>query len=313
MNNIVELENERGSISQLAAQAALYSAAKTLFSLQLFLSGPLIVGVAITALAFDREWFGLPKYDLAPYVSILGLGLVLLDIILVNPFVSKWRSLAAKIQQNFDSTILKLPWNKIVYGARPDPEDIEAWAEKNKELVASNEYKDWYRIEVRDLPHEAAVLVCQRANCWWDMKLRLRYNTAIGISGIFLLAFLLGISVWLDLSTTSIFSFVVAPFLPFLSIAAKLMTDNNDAISRLEFLKDAVEESWTQALQRGYNPNSLLLQSQVIQEGIYQNRNQNPLIFDWIAKKFKPKNEALQSKSSKQYVADFKAAHPYLY
>ncbi|WP_370663660.1 S-4TM family putative pore-forming effector [Massilia brevitalea] len=91
------------------------------------------------------------------------------------------------------------------------------------------------------------------------------------------------------------------------------MLDNRDAISRLESMKAAVEESWNQALRPGYDANALLLRSQAIQEGIYHNRSQNPLIFDWIANRLRPKNEALQSKSTKQYVADFKAAHPHLY
>ncbi|WP_305825838.1 S-4TM family putative pore-forming effector, partial [Massilia brevitalea] len=219
MNNIVEAENKSESITQLAAQAALYSAAKRLFSIQLILGIPVIVIVAIAALALDKEWFGLPKRDISPYVSIVGLALVLLDTILINPLIGARRSAAAKIQQCFDSAVLRLPWNEIAYGSTPDPEDIEAWAEKNAKLVASGKFNDWYRVEVRELPHETAVLVCQRANCWWDMKLRKRYNIAVGIVGALLFSTLLGVSVWLDLSATSIFSFVVAPFLPFVAIA----------------------------------------------------------------------------------------------
>ncbi len=313
MNNIVELENRPEAIKQLAAQAALYSGAKSLFSIQLFLSVPFIIIVAFAALALDKEWFAVTKVDISPYVGVLGIVLTLLDTMVFNPLISNRRSTAAKIQQCFDSTVLNLPWNEIVYGARPDQEIVEEWAKKNTRLVTSGKFDNWYRVEVRDLPHEAGRLVCQRANCWWDMQLRSRYNVTVGVVGVVLFATLVGISFGLDLTMSNFFSLVAAPFLPFVAIAPKLILDNRDAISRLQFMKDMVEETWNKALQPTYDVDALKSRSQAIQEGIYNNRSQNPLIFDWLANRLKPKNEDLQSKTTKQYVAEFKAAHPGLY
>ncbi|VXC04778.1 S-4TM family putative pore-forming effector [Massilia sp. 9I] len=313
MNNIVELENKPAAIKQLAAQAALYSTAKTLFSLQLILSVPVVIGVAFLALALDKEWFCLQKRDISAYVGAFGMCLALLDTLLLNPLISYLRGKGATIQQSFDSAVLALAWNDISYGKRPDQEDIEFWAKRNEKLVAAGKFSNWYRPEVRDLPADAARLVCQRANCWWDMQLRRRYNICIGIVGVLLFASLIGISLALDVTTTTFFSLVIAPFLPFVATAPKLVLDNREAISRLEAMKAAVEDSWSQALQHPYDPAVFAPSSQSIQGGIFNNRSQSPLIFDWLADWLRPQNEELQRQSTEQYVADFKTAHPHLY
>lgn len=313
MNSIVELQNKPTAIKQLAAQAALYSTAKTLFAVQLFLSVPVVIFVAFAALALDKEWFGLAKQDIAPYVGALGMCLALLDTLFFNPTISYLREKAATIQQWFDSAVLNLPWNEIAYGKRPDQEDIEFWAKRNQRLMDLGKYNDWYRPEVHDLPPEVARLVCQRANCWWDMQLRRRYNLFVGIVGIGLFGTLVGISLALDVSTTSFFSLVLAPFLPFVATAPKLVLDNRDAISRLETMKSAVEDGWSRVLGNSYNNDDLTSAARDIQSGIYNNRHRNPLIFDWLANWLKPQNEELQRQTTQRYVADFKAAHPHLY
>lgn len=313
MNRIGESQNKPAAIKQLAAQAALYSRAKSLFSLQLFLSVPVVIIVALAALALDKEWFGLGKRDISAYVGALGMCLALLDTLVFNPLISHLRQKAATIQQCFDSAVLELTWSEISYGKRPDQEDIEAWSKRNKNRLDAGSFTDWYRPEVVDLPLAAARLLCQRANCWWDMQLRRRYNIFVGIVGIGLFSSLVAISFGLDVTATTFFSLVIAPFLPFVATAPKLILDNIDAIDRLETMKTAIEDSWNRALLPSYEPAALLLSANDIQGGIFSNRSQNPLIFDWLADWLRPRNEELQRQTVQQYVADFKVAHPHLY
>jgi hypothetical protein len=309
MNRIVELQNKPQAIKQLAAQAALYSAAKTVFSVQLILSVPVVVFVALAALALDKQWFGLPKKDIAHLVGASGMFFALLDVFVWNPIISGYREKAAKIQQAFDSSVLNLPWNEIAYEKRPDPEDIEVWAKKNKFFTnGSGRYENWYRIEVNDLPAEVARLVCQRSNCWWDMDLRRRYNRMIYVIGGILLVSLVCIAIGLNCTAETFFGLVVAPLLPFLTTGPKLVLDNRDAISRLESMKDALEGAWNQIVQGSITAQELAVLSDDIQGGIFNNRKQNPLIFDWLADRLRPANEETTRMTVEQYVAEFKAA-----
>lgn len=313
LNNIVERQNAQSIIRKLAAQGALYSAAKVAFSFQLALSVPVIILAALAAMAFDKEWFGLPKKDFSAYVGILGLCITLLEILLLAPLISHLRSKAAKIQQCVDSNVLDLPWSEIAYGKRPDQEDIEFWADRNKKLIDSHWYNNWYRPEVHELPPDVARLICQRANCWWDKELRRNFNSKLRIAGWFLFISLLLTALSYDLTLTAFFTLVIAPFLPFLTTAPKLVADNRDAVARMEVMQGVIDDIWAKALQPGYDIASLKTCAYEIQGGIYANRSQNPLVPDWLANRLRPRNETLQQRSTQEYVALFKAAHPYLY
>ena len=311
MNQIVELQNKPQAIKQLAAQAALYSAAKTIFSIQLILGVPVVVAIALAALAFDKQWFGLPKKDIAYIVGVSGMLFALLDVFVWSRLISHYREKAAKIQQIFDSSVLKLSWNEIAYEKRPDPEDIEVWAKKNQFYTnGSDRYENWYRTEVNELPSEVARLVCQRSNCWWDMDLRRRYNLMIYAVGAVLFVSLVGIALGLNSTAETFFGLVIAPLLPFLTTGPKLVFDNRDAISRLESMKETLEGSWNRIVQGNINKQEMTALSECIQGGIFNNRKQNPLIFDWLADRLRPANEEATRKTVEQYVAEFKAAHP---
>jgi len=311
LNQIVELQNKPQAIKQLAAQAALYSAAKTIFSIQLILGVPVVVVIALAALALDKQWFGLPKKDIAHIVGASGMLFALLDIFVWSPLISRYREKAAKIQQTFDSSVLALSWNEIAYGKRPDLEDVEVWAKKNQFYTnGSNRYENWYRIEVNELPNEVARLVCQRSNCWWDMDLRRRYNRMIYAVGAVLFLSLVGIALGVNCTAETFFGLVVAPLLPFLTTGPKLVFDNRDAISRLETMKEALDESWNRIVQGKINKQEMTALSENIQGGIFNNRKQNPLIFDWLADRLRPANEDTTRTTVEQYVTEFKAAYP---
>jgi hypothetical protein len=129
-NTIVDKQNSEASIKRLAAQQTLYSAAKFFFGAQLMLSVPAVIFISLAALAFDKQWFGIPKLDIAWLVGVLGMMFLAMDLLIWNPVINRYREKAAKIQQCFDSEVLGIPWCEITYGKVPDQEDIEEWAKK---------------------------------------------------------------------------------------------------------------------------------------------------------------------------------------
>lgn len=304
MNQIPSKQNEDLAIKRLAAQRALYSRAKILFALQLFLNVPLMVMLAALALALDKEWGGLPKVDIAWVIGAVGVSFLLLDVLVWNIKINAYREQAAKIQQAFDCDVLEMQADEIIYGKAPDKEDVEEWS---KVLPADqlSELKDWYRPEVATLPIDAARLICQRSNCWWDMDIRRRYNWTVGISAALFVSAMIGIAVGLDCSTKTVFGLIVAPILPFLTMAIKLIQDNNDAIVRLRTMKEAIEAMWDRLIMKNVADADLKDFSERIQVGIFTNRKNNPLIFDWMHKRLRPKHETTTSRTTVEYVTDY--------
>ena len=304
MNHISAKQNEAIAIKQLAAQRALYSRAKALFAVQLTLNVPVLIILAVVALALDKEWWGLPKIDLAWVIGLAGAACLLLDALVWNILIIRLRDHAARIQQAFDAEVLEIPNNEILYGKPADREKVEVWSEGYPvdKLV---DLKDWYRTEVAVLPMDAARLVCQRANCWWDMDVRRRYNWFVGISVALFMIAMIGIAIALDCSTKTVFGLIVAPILPFLTMAIKLIQDNNDAINRLQSMKDAIESMWDRVIAKTVSDAELKEFSQSVQAGIFMNRKSNPLIFDWVHNRIRPKHEKTLSRTTAAYVSAY--------
>lgn len=304
MNQITTKQNETIAIKRLGAQRALYSRAKTLFALQLILNVPVLILLAGVALALDKEWWGLPKIDIAWVIGLAGALCLLLDALVWNTMISRYREHAARIQQTFDSAVLDIPFNEILYGKTADKEVVEEWSEKYNN-TGRNDLINWYRVEVAALPMDAARLVCQRSNCWWDMAVRRRYNLVVVIlCALFMLA-MIGIAIGLDCTAKTVFGLIVAPILPFLTVAIKLIQDNVDAINRLQTMKDEIEAMWDRVLNKTVSDAELKEFSQSVQAGIHMNRRSNPLIFDWIHNRLRPKNEATTSKTTAEFVAEY--------
>jgi hypothetical protein len=307
MNSIPKKQNEALSIKRLAAQRAVYSRAKTFFGLQLLLNIPVVILIAIVVLALDKEWFGLPKYDIAWVVGATGILFLMMDTLFWNTKINTYREKAARIQQAFDCEVLVLPVDEITYGKAPDKEEVENWSDAFPSAQLGDLH-DWYRPEVGSLPLESARLICQRSNCWWDMDLRRRYNKVVFVvATIFLLSISI-IAIALDCTTKTIFGQILAPSLPFLTIAIKLIKDNNDAIDRLQAMKETLDSLWETVLKKGISDADLRESSIRIQAGIFLNRKNNPLIFDWIHQRIRPKHESTTSKSTIEYVTEYLAS-----
>ena len=305
-NDIVSKQNSQISIKRLAAQRALYSNAKYFLAAQFIFSIPIAILIAFIALALDKEWLGLPKTDIAWLVGLSGISFLIIELFL-NPFMNNQKEKAAKIQQCFDSDVLGIPMCEITYGKPPDQEITEVWAKKCfASGTSAEEFRDWYRVEVADLPMEVARIICQRPNCWWDEELRRRYNLLICFVGVVLLAVIIMIVLKLDCTATMFFGLVVPLLLPFVSVASKVFQDNRDAILRLSAMKESINDAWQRILRNALTNEDLISLANIIQAGIFSNRRSNPLVFDWIHHCFKPRHEEATSKSTASYVEEFK-------
>lgn len=301
MNTITVAQEAPLNIKRLKAQRQLYSVAKSLGALQIFLNVPVIILVSIVAVMFDKAWH-VPHQDLAWLVGASGMTFFLFDTLVWGPMINHRRTCAAKIQQLFDGEVLQLSWDEILYGKKPDHDKVESYAKKFDKSGTKAEFREWYPVATANAPLELARLLCQRTNLTWDMSLRERYNAWIWITGGLFVGIMLIFAVGFDLTFQTFFALVVAPCLPFVAVAAKTIQDNKDAIDRLAEMKQAIEDIWERMLQAGSLPPNLADFSEQIQRGIFLNRQNNPLIFDWVYNRLRDENESVAGASAQYYL-----------
>src|SRR5271165_2642933 len=161
-NGIISRQNAPENIRVLAAQRSLYSRAKTLAAVQVFVAGvtPVVGAIAVALKPHADVW-----------AAFIGIIVAYFDTAWLDPRQSKLRNLAANVQEDFDCSVLQLPWNDALAGRRPSPEDIHGAADGHTPSSAAP-LEDWYPQAVAALPLYQGRLICQRTNCWWDSKLR---------------------------------------------------------------------------------------------------------------------------------------------
>jgi len=278
MNIITTEQNTVRQLQRLATQRQLYATAKTIFSLQLFLSGPVAVMTV---------FLGVASPSLKGYIALWGLVIALLDIMWLNPWQKRLRDSAARVQELFDCDVFSLPWNDLKAGKRPDPELVKEqsdkyakWASKMPPLT------NWYSTEIVDLPLHWGRIACQRSNCWWDSKQRRRYAFTV-ISGVAVMFFaVLCIAMRNGLTVEDFILTVVAPLAPVLMLGIRQYTEHNDAAARLDKLKEHAEKLWNDALA-GMDESSMTSASRVLQDEILESRRRSPLVFDAIFKRLR--------------------------
>jgi hypothetical protein len=94
--------------------------------------------------------------------------------------------------------------------------------------------------------------------------------------------------------------YVVAPLLPAIGWIIREFRGQSEAIRRKDELKRYAEELWTDAVKKHVPIAEIEHKSRGLQDQIYNNRCNNPLILDIFYKYLLPKNEAKMNRSAKE-------------
>ena len=279
MNSIIQTENTELQLKRLAAQRKLYSRAKRMLSSQIIVTVVLVVVWSLVVLAFP---------SLKVYAAVWGLFALVLDFAVFAPLQSSLKAKAAGIQEFFDCDVLVLPWQEIKAGPPPDTETVTEWSRlKTGEDYDSLKLRNWYSVEAGEAPLPIGRLMCQRANCWWDAKLRRRYAVwvVVATAGTFGFTALVGL-----LGRVSLEHFLlsgVVPFLPVFVIGIRQFTDQRQAATRLDDLKKHSERLWREALSGAVAADELTRRSRTLQDELFEQRRRNPLIPDWVYRRLR--------------------------
>lgn len=303
-------QNRRENLHFLAAQKAMYSHAKRIFVWRSVLTVPLIVLLSLVV-QFLNSQSSFYKVDLSWLLAFLSIVISLTEFFWLSRCESNLQLRAAKTQEMFDTEVLQLPWNSVCVGTTVAPELIGTYTapekaqEENPALL-----RNWYPVTLQALPNEAARLLCQRFNLWWDSDLRSRFSYLLLAVGVVLFAVLFIIGLASDLTVKTFVTNVLLPFSPFLLFALGQHRRNQDAIQNLDGLREHIETLWHQVVTSETPPEGLDGESRRIQDRIFTNRKTSPLILDQLYYQSRDKQEKSMQDVAESYVQEYRRRKP---
>lgn len=305
-NGIVERENSHENLLRLASQRQLYSKGKIILGAHVI---ALIVFSILSLLNIIYVNFCPAKGTSGPasfswlIVSISAI-ISFADIFIISKLIYELKEKAAKIQEEFDTAVLSIPWNSILCGEKPMREDIILNAENYK----MDDLTDWYSVNVKEVPLPAARILCQRSNLCWDSALRKKYldNLKVIIGLICLALLFLGLIV--NPSAQSIALNIVAPLIALLLFLSKQVIEHTKSIDNNNKLKSNLDSCWSTVL-KDKEPTGLEDKARKIQDIIFNSRKSNALVFDFIYDKYRDRQERAMSYSVKSLVEEYQISH----
>ena len=310
-NSFSDSQNMPQQLNYLAAQRTLYRNAKRVNVIQIWLSVPIIIVISIISLSLNDKYisqiFGFQQVDISWVSAFAGVVIALLDVLILSPLIDNLKEKAAKIQELFDTSVLGLPWNNVGAGGTPDHEDVDKYSLPIKGNQEEYEkLKNWYSDKLDALPSEAVAIICQRSNLCWDAELRENFSRLMGAASMLVVLILVLVGLYQGLTLKSFFLFVMAPALPIIIFSSRQWLENKKAITQLAALKNNVNESWDSLISKRRSSSELIANARLIQDQIFKNRKDNPLIFDWLYEKSKSRQHGSMYYSIDQMIEQYR-------
>jgi hypothetical protein len=288
------MQNRDEQIALLHAQRVFYGRAK--LQQTIFIVFAILLPTMSLMLASTHP-------ECKPYLALAGIILLLLEVGLFSKLQKENTKRGARTQEQFDCCVLDLDWNQFVCGSRVDIEDIRAVVAPG--IPQRNVYENWYEPDVAELPISIARIICQRTNVTYDARIRKWYAACLLWSVIILGIVLILIGTLKGFPFSEIVLSVIVPFVPLMTFALREYRKQSDSIDSLATLKSEVEKLWTKALKNPTAP-ELPYDARTLQDAIYRNRVSNPLVYDWVYRLNRKKNEDLAYIGAKEFVKEAK-------
>jgi hypothetical protein len=288
MNNIAELQNKPAAIEKLVAQRYLYSQVKKVF----FIHSIIAITIAILFPILGEN-----DGTLKPALAIIAIIYLLIEMFILDPWESSKKELAARIQELFDFDVLKIKWNPILVGTKPDQESIGEYQGRVTKDQKANLY-NWYPVTVSSLPHDVAQIICQRANIWWDSTLRRKFMYLL----IFISIALAGFLFWQNRNITLINAVInMISFAPLFQLLIKQVMSHRKSANRLDYLKDNLNSYLDSASSiPDFTVDECTIRS--IQDEIFRHRSSVQSVPDFFYNAFQSQYEDLMNFNAEKFI-----------
>ncbi|MDR6861429.1 S-4TM family putative pore-forming effector [Variovorax guangxiensis] len=298
MNEIDKKQVETRMLNLLRARTLIYRRAKNVQAAGLVISLVFpIVGLIVSALLLPSK----------PFIAFAALMFSFLEVLLLDRWHRAQLKNAAKLQEDFDCTVLQMDWNAFLVGSRIDPEDV--FADACKRLGDKDEQRliNWYPLAVKELPLHLARLVCQRTNLWYDSALRKRYRRVLLAGCVVLVAVAGFTSLAIDHTMTTFVLSTLAPMTPVMIWALRECNRQAATVELLDRLNDEVKKLWDRS-RGGATEQEISMRSRELQDAIFNHRASSPLIFDWVYNLLRRQMEERMNAGADHWVSELRAA-----
>ncbi|WP_338687030.1 S-4TM family putative pore-forming effector [Streptomyces acidiscabies] len=201
---------------------------------------------------------------------VAGFAWALISVLLLSPLAKLRCGEAAKLQEHFDTYVFCMDWAERE--SKADPERIRELASKFK--GDADKLRDYYA-DVSDFPPVVAVLLSQRSNVTWDMRLRLRWKNSVTAFLISWLSFGIALGLLGNLSTMNLLLRWYAPSLAVISLAWEIIHSQRQTIADRAAVKARItsELEWASLQPSGRQQEKMIKSCRKIQDEIFAVRS----------------------------------------
>jgi hypothetical protein len=232
MNNIITNQNTPEVLKLLRAQRVAYSNAKRyeLFD---------VVSIIIAVLPPILIIFGIVISEILTIIAVIWTIISIYSEI----YRKSQTILGAKIQEQFDITLFKIPWNSIFVGSKIELSTIIQTGNKYKKDDLTN----WYSTYITaSLPQKVAVLLCYKCNTVWGKLQRGKFIFWLSFSLIVYYGAMLLISICNNKGLYDIIIWI-APSLSFLVYISASIKNHKEILinyEQINFVVDSLIEGF---------------------------------------------------------------------
>lgn len=287
-------QNKPGRLELLRAQRLFYGRAKLYQSLFAFMA-LLLPGIGVL--------FGAGVPALRPFLAFGSILVLLVDVGIFSRLQRENCKRGAKVQEQFDTEVLQLNWNRLVAGSRVDAEEVRDIATGPLPEAEKERLENWYEPVFSKLPLPLGRLLCQRTNVTYDMRVRKTYSGILLSAAVLLVVLLTCIGLHQGLTVNELILTMYLPALPLAAFVLREHRKQGDTIESLTTLKAEVEKAWDKALG-GASFAELTTTARALQDAIYRHRVSNPLVFDWLYNWLRKRNEDLTRHAADKFVVE---------
>jgi hypothetical protein len=260
MADIGRSQDEKDNLRRKLASGRYYRRAKTLH----FTGWALAVAFALAApivLLFKESW--------GPTLGAIAGGWIFVSRFLLEPQKQKAQQHGAQAQEQYDCTVLGLPWNGAL-GRQMSNEEIH---KASGSMKGVEKVKHWYPTDA-DLPWPFSVLVCQRSNAVWGRRQHAAFGLALRIAAGAWASIGIIVAVADGSPLAQYLTTIALPSLPALLDAAEMSRRHYQAADR----RSALEQQTDDLLGAGADELSL----REVQDQLFNLRRDEPLVPEWF-------------------------------
>lgn len=268
--SIYTRQNEKGMLNLLKVQRCLYTKAKVIYLIVLFVSLAVMCSFLIATSFFSN--------DILNACSIFFGILITFILFSVELYVSHLKWLAASVQQKFDSYVLGIDESVSIYRhnrlRRIDRETLIKLCSRY-ENTEVDKIENWYS-DYSNLNKETEILMCQKENVRWDSSLRKMMLITIAIVSFIIIGLIIFISI---LSNASILKFfaIISWILPVFEVSIIVIKTLIQDLLRLSNIKTELDKA-----ESDMSEEDLYIELSEIQALIFEHRQKCFLIPNWL-------------------------------